>query len=821
MQEKFPHLNFITKISGRPKLGGGGSSNSLSNEHKRNREKHCTTLTNAATKTLSEWVTDFEARKQQGAPPLNKDITPVFFKVNPEKLTPDFDLESFGIEIISEEEDGYIIGASMDHLKTLQEKIYGFKNAVHSTGKIADFWEILDGNRDAWRPKHILSPYLLSIWAKIEDDDTLEVEVSIAFAKPLKAPPDPTKQGAAKRISRYDAEILERDNLLFQRQEHFEEFINYYGQLTSSIVELDDSFGCQVSITGKGLKDLVLNYQFVFEVSEIAEIETPYGKDGDSEIEDYKILPPGEGATEVGVINSGIMEGHRLIEKLIIPESSKSYVDYEKSTADYVEGGGHGTKVAGAILFPAGISATNFPYLLPCYIRNLRVLNKESNLNAKYPAELMRKIVEENTSCKIFNLSISERTPSRKKHMSTWAAMIDKLSYEHDVLFIVSAGNLHFSTIKRAIEKGLNYPEYLFRPFSRIANPSQSFFSISVGSINHCSYSDEEWESLGKTNEISAFSRTGLGIWNSIKPDVVEFGGGIVISQNGHCLIKNNEQTSIELIRSTLHGGKAIGKDTVGTSFSAPKVSHIAAILKQLYPKENSNLLRAFIAQGARLPTEHFLSPSKEALQLFGYGLPSLERVTRNSESRITFYNSQSIAAEEGHIYSILIPDDLRDQGDEYDVLIEVTLAYSAQVRRTRQKTRSYLSTWIDWTNAHLDEDLEDFSQRALRQEDENQKENPNKQKNGEIINWFIRERRDYGEVQDIRRHDSTLQKDWAILKSYQLPRELIFAVRGHKGWDRKKMPVPYSLVVSMEILNGELPIYEIIRIENQVEIQI
>ncbi len=106
----------------------------------------------------------------------------------------------------------------------------------------------------------------------------------------------------------------------------------------------------------------------------------------------------------------------------------------------------------------------------------------------------------------------------------------------------------------------------------RLANPSQSCFSLSVGSINHSDFEDEYWHSLGEENDISAFSRIGTGIWDSIKPDVVEYGGGVIMSKNGMPQIKEHEATSPELIRSTLHGGSAIGKDSVGTSFSTPKV---------------------------------------------------------------------------------------------------------------------------------------------------------------------------------------------------------------------------------------------------------
>jgi hypothetical protein len=661
---------------------------------------------------------------------------------------------------------------------------------------------------------------LFSRWSEIDDGEIYRVEISVAFTKPLGKEPDPEKNGGEARLQRYRRQQEQRDNLLLERQDHFEEFISHYGSIISSIVELEDSFACEAEICGLGLKDLVVNYQYVFEVSEIDEISGINGADNELDDFELEIIPPDDNSIEVGVIDSGIMEDHKYIAPAIKKENSKSYIN-DSSTADHVRGGGHGTKVAGAILYPNGISGIESPYKLPCFIRNLRILNQDNVLQNLYPAGLIKQIVDENKDCKIYNLSVSSSKPYRPKHMSTWAAIIDSLSYENDILFLISVGNISFPVIRDYISKGINYPDYLEKRYCKLANPSQSCFSLTVGSINHSDFEDEYWLSLGGKNDISAFSRIGTGIWDTIKPDVVEYGGGVIMSKNGVPQIREHEVTSPELIRSTLHGGSAIGKDSVGTSFSTPKVAHLAAILKQLYPDENINLIRALIAQGARLPDDFFLNPTKISVQRFGYGLPLLDRVTKNTDHRITFYNTGKIQAEEGHIYSLKIPEGLRSPGDEYSIVIEVSLAYSAQVRRTRQKTKSYLSTWLDWTTSKIGESFDDFKDYALRKPEE---EKPNYDRNYrndlKNLNWKIRSRSD-GAVQDINRSNSSLQKDWTFIKSYELPEEISFAVRGHKGWDKNKLEVPYALTVSIEILGTDIPIYESIRIENEIEIEV
>ena len=755
--------------------------------------------------------------------PIDSTIQPVLIQINPDLFNdPTFDLLSFNIEIVSEEVDGFIVAASLDNLRALEDKINGFINSDHGTGKIADFWQIVDQDRAAWKPEYILSEVLYSRWPTITDEEVLKVEVGIAFDRPLRAAPDQTKQGGATRFKKYLKELEERDNSMLERQDNFEEFIRYYGQLISGFIDLEDSFSCEVEITGKGLKDLVENYQFVFEINELEEIDASLEADTAYTDKILEILEPEEGSPIVGVIDSGVQEGHKYLELGIDQGNSKSYIDGDNSTADHVGNGGHGTRVAGAILYPNGITGIATPYQLPAYIRNLRVLNPECKLNKKYPARLMLQIVEENSECRIFNLSINSTVKYRSKHMSSWAAVIDNSMHSENVLFVLSAGNIGPATIRNHTQDGKPYPEYLNDNQSKIANPGQSVFAITVGSINHTAFDDENWVSIGGENEVSAFSRSGLGIWDTIKPDVVTYGGGMVFSKNGTYLVKEKEETSLELVRSTLSGGGAIAKDQVGTSFAAPRVSYILAQLSKLYPDESCNLLRALLVQGARLPNGHFRNPVKESIQYYGYGLPSIERVISNTESRVTFYNTGEVRADEAHVYLLQIPDALRDPADDYDILIEITLAFTAKVRRTRQRLKSYLSTWLDWETSKLGESYSDFSQYILKElNGEATDYNSEERKRLDSLHWTINSRSDRGDIDGVRRTNSTLQKDWAFLKSYDLPKELSLAIRGHKGWDKDKKSIPYAVTVSIEVLGANVPIYESLRIENEIEAEV
>ena len=821
---EFSHLNFKEKLTGSASFGKNISDNLRTQANLQNRSHHSVVLGNDANLIHNAWFTHTKSREEKGLAYLDPTIQPIFLEINPDLLDSNLeaDLLSFGIEIISQENDGFILGASLDNLKSLKQKIEGFATKQHGTGKIADFYRIVTGDRSNWKPNAILSESLLQKWRSLNDDHVLELEVSIALGIPTPKKPDQSKShGLESRNAKYEVALIERDEKQFEREIHFQEFIAVYGEIISSIVDLEDSLGCEIRISAKGLRDLVVNYPFVFDIKEIEVISGSEIQDYEGDTSNLEIIAPNENAPIIGVIDSGIMEQHRFLNSSI-DSFSRSYIFGDDIIDDGVQNGGHGTRVGGAILYPKGISEIDSPYQLPFKLRNLRVLNNDNILFNNYPPALMKRIVQENKDIRIFNLSINTIAPFRLKHMSTWAAMLDMLIHENNILFINSVGNINRSEIRYFMQKGIPYPKYHEQSNLRLANPSQSSFTIVVGSVNTVEFDEVDQQTIGKENELSAFSRIGLGIWNHIKPDVVEYGGGMQISKDGSYLVSNKD-TSTELLRSTYNGGPAFAKDSVGTSFATPKVTNIIGHLAELYPKANINLWRALLAQGARLPNDHFVNPTMMSLRHFGYGIPLLERVTQNNDHRVTFYVSDKIAAKEGKIYSVAIPEHMRMQGDEYEILIEVTLSYTAKTRRTRQKTKSYVATWLDWSNSKLGETYNEFKLYTMKIiNDGGERVDYDKERRGnyETLKWKLGKSANQGEINDHRRNSSTLQKDYCILNSHQLPSEISFAIHAHKGWDRNNEPVPFAFAVSFEVLGQDIPIYHEMRVENEIEIE-
>jgi hypothetical protein len=800
----------------------------------KHRKEHAESLNNKTIEVSEFWSNEINSRKDKGLPTI-PELVPLFLKIDPEMFFPE-SLRSFGIEIISEEKDGFLIGASAElNLSTLKEKIEKFLNSEGKfRNKASQLWDIVTGVQ--WRIDHILSKQLLKKWEAIDDAEILIVDIAIACYIHVPAYPnrgnieEVTEEQFEEKVVRWEDKKkkadVDWDEVSFKRQEELENFIHeHQGKLISDYVNSTDSFSCRIELSGIGLKDLVFNYPYLFEVEEYDNLRQSISIDDElTEQSEIEILGPDIGDPNVCIIDSGVQENHVLLEKAIDNNHSISYVKgQEDIVSDLVGGGGHGTRVAGAVLYP-NLPITN-DVKFNSWIQNARVLDDNNIMQSNlFPPDLMKDIIEhfnDNYDTRIFNMSITSRTGHIRTRMSKWAESIDRETWERDIIFVIPTGNLKKKQIENYVNKGTNYADYLLLPKSRISDPSQSLFSITVGSISNGEYEDVDLKSISEIHFPSAFTRTGLGIWDSIKPELVEYGGDYVIEKIGaNKIASQKKETSMHLVRSTLNGGPASSIDGIGTSFSAPKVSGILAELQRLFPKESTLLYKTLIIQSARWPNRVFSQGARLSfLRLFGYGLPNLERATTNTDHRVTLVNSLEISPKGADIYEVKLPESMRRVGDSFDILVEVTLTFKAIPRRTRVGFRSYLSGWVDWHSSKLGESTDAFEKRLIAGDyiQDDDEDNINQ----ENIPWTIQSRANGG-INDVKLNNNSVQKDWVILKSNKLTESFCIGVVGHAGWDKDlKSLLPYSLAVSFEAINKDIEIYNDIRIENVIEIRV
>lgn len=864
-KRSFDYLKLLRRENGLANLSGGGPpADKRTLDNRTDRTTHSTTLRTTTESFVESHRKNSELRKSEKLPELTAGI-PLLLEVDP-GLDIDKLRHHFNFEIVSEEEGGFVIVASSDiDLSEFLDAIDGFAEGTKprsGTATIASVHRLDDDLNQTQRLKLILSEYLQSIWGELDSVQSLTVDIGVTCLGTREIPKQPeqwkreTDEDWARRVSEWANERIGAYDAWYDLQEtrinEVRRIVEGYGGAIEAIthdegrdaVTLPDSFTMRIVVSGRGLKDFVLNFPFVFEVTEpdtvhLRENQVDSSKgDGDNPTP----LPPDPSAPAVCIIDSGIQEEHRLIESAIDKTTSYCFLPPPVSSSDvsdYIPPGGHGTRVAGAVLYGETVRR-DLEYQLPFWIQNARVMDAYGYLPATlFPAALLRKVVDQfhhgPRHTRLFNHSVNADCHCRLRHMSAWAAQIDAMSEQFDILVIQSSGNIkHSASSPRAgildhLGAGRAYPDYLIEPSSRVANPAQSLQALSVGSVAYQFYKSTGWQSFA-TNEAepSSFSRSGLGLWNVIKPEVVEFGGDYLLSPGATALLgtpTEGRDCFPELVRSTKFGpGPEFDRDDIGTSYAAPKVTHIAAHLQRVLPDEPCLLYRALIVQSARWPdwTRGTAVDTNLAIRTLGYGLPDLERATTNNDYRVTLITSgeTGIRAGECDLYQIPIPESMRRPGYEYDVLIEVTLSYVAKPRRTRRNLRRYLSTWLDWKSSKLGESMASFRARALKNSVAD-----DKAAKGTTLTWTLGAQVDHGTIEGAKRSSGTVQKDWAAVKSNELPEHFCIAVNGHQGWSKDPdSKAKYALVVSFEIVGREIPIYGDMQVaveELQEELQV
>jgi hypothetical protein len=522
------------------------------------REAHSLAIDTAAQAISANWQERRAQRKAtaQDLPDIPAGI-PILLQIDT-GLDLDALRAKFQFEIVAEQEEGYVIVASEDiQLAAFRAMAQGFAVTVHGSATIAEVHMLFDDPNQTDRLARILSEHLMASWGNLDEEQLYVVDIGIACAGTQEIPQRPVR---GKRAT--DAQWAERelewselrasaynawDDIKMERENSIQKFAEFYQAEILHLKDsadfdagvLPDSFTVRLKISGKGLKDFVLNYPYIFEVVEPEDIVLPQNQT----LQDAQALPivapvaPDADAPTICVIDSGIQEAHVLLQPSIDKATSHCFLPNEKSTAvaDEVAPGGHGTRVAGAVLYGEDVPTGGTPQL-HFWIQNARVLNAQNSMPVElFPPEALRKSIERFNDgprqTRIFNHSINSRGYCRTRYMSSWAAEIDQLCNERDVLIVQSAGNLPlqgtppFLGIADHVYAGREYPAYLLENTARIANPGQSLQALTVGSIAYDTAKLGDWRTFAdQAGRPSAFSRSGPGIWNVIKPEVVEYG---------------------------------------------------------------------------------------------------------------------------------------------------------------------------------------------------------------------------------------------------------------------------------------------------------
>lgn len=319
---------------------------------------------------------------------------------------------------------------------------------------------------------------------------------------------------------------------------------------------------------------------------------------------------------------------------------------------------------------------------------------------------------------------------------SPWAALLDYLAFEHNLLFVVSAGNVSDgfalegfmseaeahaaddATRLAAILLGMEKA----RKYRNLLSPAESINALTVGALHADGSSGfpagivDPFPNHAMANLCSA---VGPGVNRAIKPDVVEVGGRLsAVTFNTPDGIKvrgvSSPHVGQRVAAPHLLGDLTHEARTVGTSNAAALVTRtgvqIADAVGDLYradgeawhkKRTRAVILKALIAHGCRwdrvaelldgvFPPEGTKkwSRRRDAIAAFlGYGQPNADIVS-GSENRATLLADDEIGHGQLHEYRIPIPSAILTSRDIRRIV--VTLAWSTPVSVSSSAYRGF-----------------------------------------------------------------------------------------------------------------------------------
>jgi hypothetical protein len=603
-------------------------------------------------------------------------------------------LVSMGIHIlsISENKKGYwVVFSDDENLKEFKRKLneYGLP-----TGHNYDFFNAFGNIRDIPRDKKIGKRLL---------------------EKPLTAA----------------AEVVDIEVWRFEDEKKVLSFIENLNSIYSNQNEFRiTDYLITKSFALMRVKMVVSIFNEIINLKEIARIDRPFlptfnlWELKNIDISDIEINHPDENACGILIIDSGIMSNHPFLENCVGGE--ENFQDMESGLQDFA---GHGSAVAGCAAYGDIEESIGKKFFSPSnWIFSAKVMYSETNSaivnkkNAVYDSE---KLIEhqlkdavtsflsnENYHIRIVNISFgNNREIWHKDYMRQLplAALLDELAYEYpNVIFIVSAGNQHpnniFDTIADIKD---NYPKYLLCEDFRIINPATSALSLTVGSIapsiriEEKKFSEEQIKiPIAGENQPSPFTRAGPGINEMVKPEFVDYGGNLILYNNygrvtedngGKLLLINNQVTNNLL------------KFDYGTSYSAPKIAHLAGEIANKFPQRSANFIKCLLMVGADYPfilQDDFYSSKRtqqDNLNVCGYGIPRLEYAINSFDNRVILFDEGNLQLNKIKVYSLQLPNVFFNEEGKKRII--VTLSFTPQTRSTRGD--SYLGNRMEFHLFH------------------------------------------------------------------------------------------------------------------------
>ncbi len=304
----------------------------------------------------------------------------------------------------------------------------------------------------------------------------------------------------------------------------------------------------------------------------------------------------------VAVIDTGVNNGHELLEQIITDEECFAVKDdSNKNDRD-----GHGTLMCGLVSYGdlQKCLESSEPIDIVHHVESVKIMNSSGRENEKHlygyyteQASLKPEIKFPERK-RILCLAITSNEENLSGQPSSWSAAIDKISIAADEeisehrLFVVSAGNIYNNEIYNLYPLGnLQMP---------IQDPAQAWNALTIGAYTEKTTITEEifdgYEPLAPNGGLSPYSRTSFS-WDKkwpIKPDVVFEGGNLAQKEQ-----EIDSPTDLSIL-STSKDLQTKTFDIINaTSCATAKASWFCAQLFAQYPNLLPETIRGLVVHSA------------------------------------------------------------------------------------------------------------------------------------------------------------------------------------------------------------------------------
>ena len=542
------------------------------------------------------------------------------------------------------------------------------------------------------------------------------------------------------------------------------------------------------------------------------------------------VFPPGN-APAVTLLDSGVTQGHPLIQPLLDPADALTVEPTWSAADNSGRWRGHGTAMAGVALYgdltPLLTAAT--PIALGHRLESVRILPVDTDpdtdpelYGALTKEAIARAEIRVPDRRRAISLAVTASRVPRGRP-SSWSATIDQLCFDEDVrrLIIVSAGN---------VRDDLTVADHCWRnDLEPAEDPAQAWNALTVGAytdkVNVTDLTYAGWRPIAPAGELSPRSRTSVP-WDwqwPIKPDVV-FEGGNLASDGG---LPGEAIDDLQLL--TTHNRPVLRLfNTLGdTSGATALASHMAGRILTARPWLWPETIRGLIIHSAEWtpPMQAQVDACngrrnrlQALLRRYGYGVPELGRALLSAANDLTL-----IVEDDVHPFARAgsAPPTMRDMKvhvlpwpreqlaaiGEAPVELHVTLSYFIEPNpgeRGWTRRHRYASHGLRFAVKWATETVQEFRARINKAaRDEEEGGSATEATNGD--EWLLGQIRDRGSIHSDR---------WFGTAADLASRDAI-GVFPVGGWWKEKPYLErwdtvarYALIVTIRAANSNVDIY-------------